>query len=241
MREVLMPHKAIVTAERAGCSPQPLAQQVAAVNISMSFDTPVGPRHVLREISFSVGPGERMAILGRNGAGKSTLIKILAGVLNPSSGTIYMGMSLSWPLALAGGFEGALTGYDNARFICDIYDVPIGPVLKYLRDFTELGDLLYVPVRSYSDGMRARLAFGLSLAIEFDCMLIDEVLGVGDQRFQQKCHNELFYRRDKQAMIAAVHSPDFVLKYCSSALVLKNGVGRVFGDVEKACSIYATL
>lgn len=222
-------------------SARPLGREIAAVNVSKEFETPLGARHVLRDISFNVEPGERMAILGRNGAGKSTLIKILAGVLEPSSGRVHLGMSLSWPLALAGGFEGALTGYDNIRFICDIYDVPIQSVFGQIREFTELGDLLFSPVRSYSDGMRARLAFGLSLAIDFDCILIDEVLGVGDQRFQQKCHDELFRRRKNQTMIAAVHAPDFVMNYCSSALVLKNGSGRIFSDVHRACKIYETL
>lgn len=218
-----------------------LGCEIAAVNVSKEFETPLGPRHVLRDISFHVEPGQRMAILGRNGAGKSTLIKILAGALEPSSGRVHLGMSLSWPLALAGGFEGALTGYDNIRFVCDIYDVPVQSVFGQIREFTELGDLLFSPVRSYSDGMRARLAFGLSLAINFDCILIDEVLGVGDQRFQKKCHDELFGRRKGQAMIAAVHAPDFVINHCNSALVLKSGAGRVFSDVAHAWKIYETL
>lgn len=216
-------------------------QEIAAINLCKEFRTPIGSRQVLRNISFSVEPGERMAILGRNGAGKSTLIKILAGVLEPSSGSIHMGMSLSWPLALAGGFDGALTGYDNINFICDVYNVPIRSVFQYIKEFTELGDFLFVPVRSYSDGMRARLAFGLSLAINFDCILIDEVLGVGDQRFQEKCYYELFVRRSNQAMIAAIHNPEFVKTYCSGALVLKNGNGRVFRDVGLAVNIYKSL
>ena len=221
--------------------PRPLGCEIAAVNVSKEFETPLGPRHVLRDISFNVEPGERMAILGRNGAGKSTLIKILAGALEPSSGYVHLGMSLSWPLALAGGFEGALTGYDNIRFVCDIYDIPIQSVFRQIREFTELGDLLFSPVRSYSDGMRARLAFGLSLAINFDCILIDEVLGVGDQRFQQKCHHELFVKRADKTMIAAVHAPAFVKEFCSMAIVLKNGKGRVFRDIDLATTIYSTL
>lgn len=219
----------------------PPSRDIVLANICKSFETALGPHQVLRNVSFSVAPGEKLAILGRNGAGKSTLIKILAGVLEPTSGSMHFGMSLSWPLALAHGFEGALTGYDNIRFICDLYDVPVRSVYPFIRDFTELGDLLFVPVRSYSDGMRARLAFGLSLAIEFDCMLIDEVLGVGDQRFQEKCHYELFKRRPDRTMIAAVHAPHWVREYCSAALVLKNGRGRVFHDLELATAIYATL
>ncbi|WP_439575606.1 ABC transporter ATP-binding protein [Phreatobacter sp.] len=232
-------------ADQAAPAPAPAAappsREIALHNICKSFETAMGRHDVLKNISFSVAPGERLAILGRNGAGKSTLIKILAGVMEPTSGSMHFGMSLSWPLALAHGFEGALTGYDNIRFVCDIYDVPVRSVYPFIRNFTELGDLLFVPVRSYSDGMRARLAFGLSLAIEFDCLLIDEVLGVGDQRFQEKCHYELFQRRAGQTMIAAVHAPHWVRQYCSSALVLKSGRGRVFQDLEVATAIYATL
>ena len=231
----------LVATEGERCSTWPLDRQIAALNISKEFETPVGRRQVLRDISFNVEPGERMAILGRNGAGKSTLIKILAGVLEPSTGSIHMGMSLSWPLALAGGFERALTGYDNVKFLCDIYDVPVNSAYRYVREFTELGDLLFVPVSSYSDGMRARLAFGLSLAINFQCILIDEVISVGDQRFQRKCHDELFNKRRDLSMIAAVHDTAFVSEFCHHAIILKNGTGRVFRDTQLASRIYATL
>jgi capsular polysaccharide transport system ATP-binding protein len=217
------------------------ANEIAVTDLVREFHTEIGIRRVLDGVTFRVGPGERMAILGRNGAGKSTLIKILSGLMEPTSGHIHMGMRLSWPLALGGGFEGAMTGYDNIRFICDLYGAPVTPVFNYVREFTELGDLLLTPVRSYSSGMRARLAFGISLAIDFDCLLIDEVLFVGDQRFQQKCHHELFVRRANRTMIAAIHSPPFVKEFCTSALILKNGRGRVFRDVVLASEIYATL
>ena len=239
-----MPNVPVLSHEQAIGSRQAAARslrEIVAVNVCKEFDSKVGSRMVLRDISFSVAPGERMAILGRNGAGKSTLIKILAGVLRPSSGAIHMGMSLSWPLALAGGFDGSLTGYDNVKFICDLYDIPVKSVYNEIRDFTELGSLLFVPVRSYSDGMRARLAFGLSLAINFDCMLIDEIIAVGDQRFQAKCYDALFNKRGHQSMIAAVHSPLFVREYCTHALVLKDGRGRVFHDTQFATELYATL
>lgn len=207
---------------------------IRAVNISKEFDTPLGRKRVLDNVSFEVGKGERLAVLGRNGSGKSTLIRILSGVMSPTSGHTEIGMRLSWPLALDGGFEGGLTGYDNIRFICSLYDRPFREVYDYVRDFTELGDHLLLPMRSYSDGMRMRGAFGLSLAIEFDCILIDEVLFVGDTRFQRKCHHELLERRKGRAMIIAIHSHEFVTQHCTSALVLKNGRGRVFRDVKLA-------
>ena len=128
-----------------------------------------------------------MALLGRNGAGKSTLIKLIGGVELPTAGKITRQMSVSWPLGFAGGFQGSLTGYDNARFIARIYNRSYKDLKVFVEYFTEMGRQLKMPVKTYSSGMRARLAFALSLAIEFDCYLIDEILLVGDQNFQRKC------------------------------------------------------
>jgi len=216
-------------------------RRIEVINLVKEFETENGKRRVLDGISFKVEMGERIAILGRNGAGKSTLIKILSGLLRPTSGTITRGLNMSWPLALGGGFEGSLTGYDNVRFISRMYGVPFKETFEYVEDFTELGEQLHTSVKYYSDGMRMRLAFALSLAINFECFLIDEVILVGDQRFQQKCHREIFERRSHCAMILAVHGIDVVRQYCNSALVLKDGRGKVFSDVVLATDIYATL
>jgi capsular polysaccharide transport system ATP-binding protein len=214
---------------------------ITASNLVKEFKTEIGTHRVLDDISFQVRPGERMAVLGRNGAGKSTLIKLLAGIDSPTSGTIDCGLSLSWPLALGGGFEWNMTGYDNIRFIAQTYGVRLRETFEYVREFTEIGDMLYEPVRVYSSGMRMRLAFGLSLAINFDCFLIDEVLFVGDLRFQEKCYREIFERRTDRSMILAIHSPDIVRTHCTSALVLRNGRGRFFNDINLAADIYVTL
>jgi len=216
-------------------------RKIEAIDIIKEFHTEMGTRRVLDGVSFSVGKGERMAILGRNGAGKSTLIQILSGLQRPTSGHVERGLRMSWPLALGGGFEGELTGYDNIRFIARIYDAPFKETYAYVEDFTELGSQLHVPVRFYSSGMRMRLAFALSLAIDFECYLIDEVILVGDQRFQQKCHFELFENRQHCAMILATHSLEVIKDFCSSALILKGGRGKVFSDLQMATNIYATL
>ncbi|MBC7637951.1 MAG: ABC transporter ATP-binding protein [Acetobacteraceae bacterium] len=205
------------------------------------FPTEKGNRRILDGINFRCGPGERIAFLGGNGAGKSTLIKLMAGLLLPTSGTIHRGLFMSWPLALGGGFEGQMTGYDNMRFMSRIYNTPFEKMLDFVSDFSELGSYIYEPVRIYSDGMRARLALGISLSVDFECMLIDEVLAVGDKRFQEKCYHEIFEKRAHCAMIMAIHSVDAVKAYCSQALVLKGGRGRVFDDVNLACDIYATF
>lgn len=225
-------------------SPAPHAasdRQIIVRDIVKEYHTEVGVRRVLDGISFSVGIGQRVAVLGRNGAGKSTLIQILSGLQTPTSGTIDRGLRMSWPLALGGGFEGELTGYDNIRFIARIYDVPFKETYDFVEDFTELGKQLHIPVRFYSSGMRMRLAFALSLAINFECFLIDEVILVGDHRFQEKCHREIFQNRADRAMILAIHSMDVVRQHCTSALVLKAGRGRVFDDVDLAAKIYESL
>lgn len=215
--------------------------RIAAVDVTKDFHSEIGSRRVLDGISFSVAPGDKLAILGRNGAGKSTLIRILSGLIVPTSGEVIRTMRMSWPLALGGQFEGMLTGYDNIRFIAKLYGADIDYVFDFVEEFSELGAYLNVQTRFYSDGMRMRLAFALSLAIDFECILIDEVLSVGDERFQRKCQYELFEKRADKAMIIASHGSAFVEGFCNKALVLKNGRGRVFADVPLAAKIYGTL
>ena len=136
------------------------ARNVEAINVTKVF----GEHRALSNVSFKVGAGERLGIIGPNGSGKSTLIKILSGILLPTSGEVRRGLKLSWPLALGGGFEGQLTGYDNVRFLSRLYNLPFKETFEYVADFSELGKHMYMPVRFYSDGMRMRLAFALSLA-----------------------------------------------------------------------------
>jgi len=205
------------------------------------FHTEIGSRRVLDSISFEVRMGERLAILGRNGAGKSTLINLLCGLELPTSGLIQRGLSMSWPIAIDGAVQGEMTGYDYARFIMRIYNVPFEEKFDYVQAFADIGRQIHMPMRFYSTGMRARLAFALSFAIDFDCILIDEVLAVGDRRFQQRCHDELFVRRKHCAMIIAIHDEGFVREHCTAALVLKQGRGRVFHDVAFATEIYQSL
>lgn len=205
------------------------------------YHTPIGVRRVLDGIDFEIGLGEKIAVLGRNGAGKSTLVKLVAGVEPPTSGTIHRGLFMSWPLAFGGGFSGTMSGYDNIRFIARIYGIDPDEAVEKVDDFAELGRQLYLPVKTFSSGQRSRLAFGLTLAVDFECYLIDEVISVGDQRFQRKCHYELFEKRADKSMILVSHDIGIVRKYCAKALILKAGRGKVFEDLELAISIYETL
>ena len=217
------------------------ARCVAAVDVSQVFESAHGHHWALDGISFRVGPGERLGIVGPNGSGKSTLIRILAGLLQPTRGRVHRGLRLSFPLTLGGSFEGEMTGYDNVRFLCRIYDLPFQETFDYVTDFAELGRHMYEPVRFYSDGMRMRLAFALSLAMDFECYLIDEVILVGDRRFQLKCHDELFGRRGHCGMIMAVHDAGMINEYCQSALILKAGRGRLLTDLTAAEQILNRL
>lgn len=214
---------------------------ISCKNIHKSYGGGAGRKRVLSGINLLVNKGDRVALLGRNGAGKSTLIKLIGGVEMPTSGEIARHMSVSWPLGFAGGFQGSLTGYDNARFIARIYDRDYKDMKAFVEDFTEMGHQLRMPVKTYSSGMRARLAFALSLAIEFDCYLIDEIILVGDQNFQRKCHYELFDKRRDRSMILASHSTDIVREYCNLAFIIHEGHGHCYEDVNAAVDAYCAL
>jgi capsular polysaccharide transport system ATP-binding protein len=206
-----------------------------------SYPMGSGRKEVLRGIDLQIGQGEHIGFLGRNGAGKTTLIKLLGGVEMPTSGKIRRNMSVSWPLGFGGGFQGSLTGYDNARFISRIYGHSYAEIKDFVEDFTELGPQLRMPVKTYSSGMKARLAFALSLAIEFDCYLIDEVIMVGDANFHQKCHDELFVKRGDRTIILASHSAELIREFCDHALVLNQGKATAYADVEEALGVYELL
>jgi capsular polysaccharide transport system ATP-binding protein len=214
---------------------------IACQNICKSYRAGHGRRQVLKGINLEVKPGERLALLGRNGAGKSTLIKMIGGVEMPDSGRVIRHMSVSWPIGFNGGFQGSLTGYDNARFIARIYGSSYPAIRGFVEDFTELGAQLAMPVKTYSSGMRARLAFALSLAIDFDCYMIDEVILVGDQNFQRKCHHELFEKRADRAMIIASHDMHTVRNICNRAVVLHHSAATCYDDLDSAISAYDAL
>lgn len=207
-------------------------------NVSKKYKTRDGWSTVLHNINFKLEKGQKLGILGRNGAGKSTFIRLVSGVEPPSSGRIVRSMSVSWPLAFSGGFQGSLTGIDNLRFICRVYNADYDYVRAFVEDFAELEKYMYEPVKSYSSGMRARLAFALTMAIEFDCYLIDEVMAVGDQRFQDRCRYELFEKRADRSIILVSHNANEVKRICDSASVLQEGKMLNFDSVDEAYRVY---
>ena len=206
--------------------------------VTKIYQTRAGVHCVLDNIDFAVGKGEKFGILGRNGAGKSTLIRILSGAELPTKGEVLRSMSVSWPLAFGGAFQGSLTGLDNFRFICRIYGVNSQEKMSYVEDFAELGKYFREPVKTYSSGMRARLAFAISMAIDFDCFLIDEVISVGDARFHAKCQEELFIKRNDRSFIMVSHEAHNIREHCQKIGILIGGKITVFDDIDEAYKHY---
>jgi capsular polysaccharide transport system ATP-binding protein len=210
-------------------------------NVSKAYETRNGTRAILDKASLAIGRGQSVGILGRNGAGKTTLLRMIGGVEMPTAGHIRREMSVSWPLGFSGGFQGSLTGAENTRFIARIYGVPIPSTLKSVNQFAELGDYFYMPVKKYSSGMLARLSFGISLAVDFDCYLIDEITSVGDNWFREKCHAELKARQANGAIIMVSHDMGTLRRYCSSAAILSNAKLTYYENLEEAARAYEAL
>lgn len=211
---------------------------ITLANVTKVYHTRQGSRTVLDGINLRVAKGEKVGILGRNGSGKSTLIRLISGAELPTHGHIHRGISISWPLAFGGAFQGTLSGLDNLRFICRVYGAPIDPAIQFVEEFSELGIYLREPVKKYSSGMRARLAFAISMAVEFECFLIDEIIAVGDSRFHEKCRVELFDKRYDRAMIIVSHDPEYIRAHCQHAAVLVAGKLHSFEHVNDAFSYY---
>jgi ABC-type polysaccharide/polyol phosphate transport system ATPase subunit len=210
-------------------------------NVRKVYPTRFGEKLVLDGVSFELAMGERLGVLGRNGAGKSTMIRLISGAERPTGGLIERHMSVSWPLAFGGAFQVMLTGQDNVRFISRIYGQDFERNLEFVEDFAELGPYLREPVRSYSSGMRARLAFAISMIIEFDCFLIDEIASVGDARFHERCNFELFEKRADRAMIVVSHDAAYIRDHCSRWAVLHDSKLVLYDDFEVAYAEFKEL
>lgn len=210
-------------------------------NVSKYYHTRGLNRRVFSNLSFRIERGTSLAICGANGAGKSTLLRLIAGVEHPSGGTIRRDMKVSWPIGFASCFQMSMTGADNARFIARIYQHDEDEVLAYVEDFAQLGVYLRQPVSTYSSGMVSRLAFGVSLAIHFDCYLVDEVTAAGDVRFRRRCEEELMARSRDGTLIMTSHDPYTLERYCTRGAVLYSGGLVFFDSVAEACNVHHAL
>jgi capsular polysaccharide transport system ATP-binding protein len=211
---------------------------VKVEDVTLRYKTRSGLHTVLNSVNLNVEKGERIGILGVNGSGKSTLIRVVSGQEIPDSGRVIRDMKVSWPLAFAGGFQGSLSGIDNVRFISRIYKADYVYAKAFVEEFSELGKFLREPVKIYSSGMQARLAFALSLAIEFDCYLVDEVIAVGDARFHERCMIELFEKRRDRSFLIVSHNSDFITSHCNRAAVLDAGILTTYDSVLEAQDDY---
>lgn len=210
-------------------------------NLVKSFRVRGHKKIVINNLTVELPSGRSLALLGRNGAGKSTLLQIIAGTLRPDSGRIVSDGSISWPVGFAGSFHANLTGVQNTRFIARVYGVDSDELCEFVRDFSELGNHFYMPVRSYSSGMKSRLAFGASMGIHFDTYLVDEVTSVGDAVFRSKSR-ELFQDRMKtSSAILVSHDMGQVKSFCDSGIVLTDGQLHYFDDVHDAVQAHLDL
>ncbi|KEX93868.1 ABC transporter ATP-binding protein [Pseudomonas putida] len=212
-------------------------------NITKSYLTPKGRRHVFRDLSLKIPAGKNIGLIGRNGAGKSTLMRLLGGADVPDSGTIVTDKSVSWPVGLSGGFQGSMTGRENIKFVSRVYGAE-GDAMRqkvaYVQDFAEIGNWIDEPVKTYSSGMRSRLAFGLSMAFDFDYYLIDEVMSVGDAQFKRKCADVFEERLQKSKVVLVSHSMPEIKKLCDVVLLVRDGGVQIYDDVEEGIKAYNT-
>ncbi|EGL0931302.1 ABC transporter ATP-binding protein [Escherichia coli] len=193
-------------------------------NLTKSYRTPTGRHYVFKDLNIEIPSGKSVAFIGRNGAGKSTLLRMIGGIDRPDSGKIITNKTISWPVGLAGGFQGSLTGRENVKFVARLYakQEELKEKIEFVEEFAELGKYYDMPIKTYSSGMRSRLGFGLSMAFKFDYYIVDEVTAVGDARFKEKCA-QLFKERHKESSFLMVsHSLNSLKEFCDVAIVFKN-------------------
>ncbi len=210
-------------------------------NLTKSYRTPTGRHYVFKDLNIEIPSGKSVAFIGRNGAGKSTLLRMIGGIDRPDSGKIITNKTISWPVGLAGGFQGSLTGRENVKFVARLYakQEELKEKIEFVEEFAELGKYFDMPIKTYSSGMRSRLGFGLSMAFKFDYYIVDEVTAVGDARFKEKCA-QLFKERHKESSFLMVsHSLNSLKEFCDVAIVFKddNAVG-FYEDVHEGIKSY---
>jgi len=212
-------------------------------NLTKSYLTARGRRYVFRNISLVIPPDRNIGLIGRNGSGKTTLMRLLGGADTPDSGKVITDMNISWPVGLSGGFQGSLTGRDNVKFVCRIHGATGAAMrekIEYVENFAEIGKWFDEPFKTYSSGMRSRLAFGMSMAFDFDYYLIDEVMAVGDAHFRRKSTEAFDQRLKKSKVILVSHSMAQIQKLCDIVILLRDGKPYIYEDVREGIKAYQT-
>lgn len=211
------------------------------IEVSKFYPVKRGRKTILEQVSFQFPDHQNIGVLGRNGAGKSTLLRLIAGSELPDAGQILRRGKFSWPLGFSGGFNPELSGEENLRFVSRIYGADLREVINFVKDFSELGKSIKEPIRTYSSGMRAKLAFGLSLAIDFDVYLIDEVMAVGDAQFKKKSRAAFEERRQSSSLIVVSHDMKTIRDYSDVIIILDQQQLKIYEDIELAIKTYQEL
>ena len=207
-------------------------------NLTKIYRTGKVRRVILDGVTITIPRGRSLGLLGRNGAGKSTLLNMIAGTVEPDEGRIIRHGTVSWPLGFAGSFHAMLSGAQNVRFVARIYGCDVETLIDYVAEFSELGEALYMPVNTYSSGMRARLAFGVSMGIAFDYYLVDETTAVGDANFRKKCRAVFADRLSKSDVIMVSHSMSTLTDYCQAGAVLEEGKMTYYENIADAIAAH---
>ena len=209
-------------------------------NITKSFMTPKGRHYLFKDLNLTIADKQSVGLLGRNGAGKSTLLRIICGLDNPDSGEVITNSTISWPVGIAGGFQGSLTGRQNVRFVSRLYSSGdyIDEKIRFVEEFADIGRYFDMPVKSYSSGMRSRLTFGLSLAFDFDYYMLDEVGAVGDAAFRKRSQEILNARKATSGVLMVSHNLKDIKRTCDVGIVLMNQTAHVYHDTTEAIKVY---
>lgn len=214
---------------------------IAIENLTKSYRTPKGRHYVFKDLNIELPANKSVAFIGRNGAGKSTLLRMIGGIDRPDSGKIITDKTISWPVGLAGGFQGSLTGRENVKFVSRLYSKPeeLKDKVDFVEEFSELGKYFDMPMKTYSSGMKSRLGFGLSMAFEFDYYLVDEITAVGDARFKKKCAELFNEKHEKSSFLMVSHNLGSLKEFCDVALVIgRDNKVEFYTCIETAIAIY---
>ncbi|SPA01452.1 Polysialic acid transport ATP-binding protein [Cupriavidus taiwanensis] len=213
---------------------------IAITDVHKRYRTTRGSKWVLRGVTLRLPQKSRVALIGANGAGKSTLLRLVGGIDQPNRGSIVRNCRVSWPLGLSGGFQGSLSGRQNTKFVCRIHGIhgALAEKLEFVREFSELHDAFEDPVKTYSSGMRSRLAFAMSLAFDFDTYLVDELTAVGDAAFKRKSQKAFEDLAGRAGLVMVSHSESTLKNFCQSAVWLHQGQAHWFDSVEEALRAY---